>query len=108
MPTRMSEATRAKAQEARSSAKSVKQLLKHLGAWWPATQTTKIEKRLEEMPESCRRTYAKAMMGKSITAAVKAECCMCMGWEDFRTQIRGCTDSACPPFPYRPYQEAKG
>jgi hypothetical protein len=35
-------------------------------------------------------------------AAIKAQCLECMGWS--RKDIDGCTDLACPLYPYRPFQ----
>lgn len=59
--------------------------------------------RFEEMPEICRKNYLKAMRGHSMAAGIKALCAFCLGWEEYRSGIRNCTDPACPLFPYRPY-----
>ena len=96
---------RERSQAAKACAKSVDGLLKSLDAWWPAAQTAKIKNLLEQMPESCRRGYAKAMLGKSLSAAVKAHCLECVGWE--REEVRRCTAPACPLFAYRPYKSLK-
>jgi len=72
-----------------------------------ATRRTLCLKRLREMPVSCRNTYLRAILGKSIRAGAKAFCSMCMGWQEFQNGIRNCTDLACPLLPYRPFQEAK-
>ena len=63
-----------------------------------------VEDRLSQIPKTCIKTYLTAMRGRSLAAAVKANCQYCMGWEDYRTGIRNCTDPACPLFCYRPYQ----
>lgn len=64
-----------------------------------------IRDRALEMPFSCLRTYLRAMKGRSPRAAIKANCAMCMGWDDWRNGVRNCTDPACPLYEYRPYQE---
>jgi hypothetical protein len=53
------------------------------------------------MPETCRRTYLRAMQGKSLSAAVKAFCMECVGWD--RQEVARCTAPACPLYPYRPF-----
>ena len=95
---------RERSQAAKACAKSVDGLLKSLDAWWPAAQTAKIKNLLEQMPESCRRGYAKAMLGKSLSAAVKAHCLECVGW--VRADVTNCTGTACAMWPYRPFQGA--
>jgi len=57
--------------------------------------------RLKQMPSSCRGVYKLAMAGRSRKAAIKAMCLECTGWD--RASIAGCTASACPLFPYRPF-----
>jgi hypothetical protein len=47
-----------------------------------------------------RRTYDKAMSGKSLRAAVTAKCQDCMCWQG--TEIRQCDIVICPLHPYRP------
>ena len=56
--------------------------------------------RLEQMPAGYRRTYIRAMRGKSFSAAVRANCAMCVGWQ--RAERTACSDPACPLFAYRP------
>lgn len=60
-------------------------------------------KRLADTPETMRRTYIRAMGGKSRPSAVRAMCQQCMGWD--RASVTGCTSWACPLWHYRPYQE---
>ena len=67
-------------------------------------RTTAVEKRLESIPESMRKTYARASIGKaSPREAIKAFCCECMG--HVRSEIPHCTDLGCPLFHLRPYQK---
>ena len=67
-----------------------------------------IRERVSEMPPICVNAYLKAMRGRAPKAAIKAFCEMCMGWEDRIVQISGCTDPACPLYPYRPYKNTPG
>ena len=41
----------------------------------------RIEKRLNDMPDIYRNNYKKAMKGRNRTAAVKAFCLECVGWQ---------------------------
>ena len=69
------------------------------------TVQEQIEKRLNQIPEFRRGAYRRAMTGKSRPSGVKAFCEMCMGWENVTEAVRGCTDPACPLFPYRPHRK---
>ncbi|HPD46327.1 MAG TPA: hypothetical protein P5279_06665 [Anaerohalosphaeraceae bacterium] len=60
---------------------------------------------MEEIPERYRETYKKAMSGKSKAAALKAKCLDCTCWQ--KDEIRKCTVSDCPLYPYRPYGAKK-
>ena len=66
------------------------------------TQKEQIAERRNEMPEIHRANYDKAMRGKSMRAATKAFCLMCVQWQ--KEEVRLCTDLACPLYPYRPYK----
>jgi hypothetical protein len=57
-----------------------------------------------DIPISMRATYDKAMTGKSRTAAVRAFCQECCGYERFQVSL--CTDTGCPLYRYRPYRSA--
>ena len=96
---------RAKALASRRRAQSVRKLIfaAELSVG-PVTEAL-IAQRLLEMPLSCRNTYVKAMEGDSWAASVRAYCCMCLDWDDFRPGIRNCSDPACPLYPHRPYQD---
>jgi len=93
--------SRLRAVEAKRSTKSVDELLKQ--APWPAnsTQHRQIRARLAEMPETCRRTYLRAVLGRSMAAAVKAHCMECVCWD--RREVALCTALACALYPYRPF-----
>ena len=53
--------------------------------------------------ESYRRTYDKAMSGKSLRAATRSKCLDCMGWD--KKEVRNCDILSCSLWPHRPYQE---
>jgi hypothetical protein len=42
----------------------------------------------------------------SLTEAIKLKCLDCSGLE--RKEVRDCVIVACPLYPHRPYQQAKG
>ena len=42
----------------------------------------------------------------SLPDAIKLKCLDCAGWE--RKEVRDCVIVACPLYPHRPYQQAKG
>ncbi len=90
------------AKEARSG-KSAVELLRDAKLDLMPHQRAQVEERALEMPETCLRTFFKALRGKSREAGVKAFCQMCLGWEEYRKGINECTDMACPLYPYRPY-----
>jgi len=86
-----------------AAAKTVAELVREAGFDPEGVQGRQIVARVSQMPRMCIVTYLRAMRGRSLRAAAKAHCQMCMGWDDFREGIRGCTDRACPLYPYRPY-----
>ena len=61
-----------------------------------------IDRRLAQTPERVRRTYLRAVGGRSLAAGVKAFCLECVGWK--RVEVTACTALACPLWPYRPFQ----
>ncbi len=63
----------------------------------------KINQRLSQIPKAYRRIYKQAVTGKSLRAAVNAQCLMCCGYQ--RKEVTLCTDLACPLYAVRPYQE---
>jgi len=95
----------ARSQESRKvrAAQTPQELVREAGFDPEGVQGRQMVARVSEMPKTCIVTYLRAMRGRSLQAAVKAHCQMCMGWDDFREGIRGCTDRACPFYPYRPY-----
>ena len=62
----------------------------------------KIQKRINDIPEIYQNHYKKAMNGRNRTAAVKAFCLECMGWQ--RAEVKRCDSAACPLHPYKPYK----
>ena len=70
----------------------------------PGTRKAQIAKKLAAMPESCRATYKRAMSGKSRLAGVKAHCQECFCYSEYRANVRDCTITTCPLWPYRPYR----
>jgi len=66
------------------------------------TREKQIAERREQMPKIHRANYDKAMKGRSMKAATKAFCLMCVQWQ--KEEVRLCTDLACPLYPYRPYK----
>jgi len=96
----------AKARDARHSGvqpsvKSTDEMLKEANLDRLAGEIAKIAKRLQDTPETMRRTYLRAVSGKSKPAAIKAFCAECVGWD--REEVRRCTAPACPLYPYRPF-----
>ena len=68
------------------------------------TREKQIAERREQMPKIHRANYDKAMKGRSMKAATKAFCLMCVQWQ--KEEVRLCTDLACPLYPYRPYKNS--
>ena len=61
-----------------------------------------IAERREAMPRKYRATYDKAVLGKSLRAAVNAQCLECVMWQS--KEVTLCTDLGCPLYTVRPYQ----
>ena len=53
-----------------------------------------------EVPPKYQPVHDKAMRGKSRAAAIRAFCCMCVGWNG--RLVAECTTLDCPLHPYRP------
>lgn len=65
----------------------------------------KIAERRAQMPRAYRATYNRAVKGKSLRAAINAQCLECVCWQ--RDEVRNCTDLACPLYAVRPYQRSQ-
>jgi len=65
-------------------------------------RTESIRKHRADIPKIHRKTYDRAMQGKSLKSAVKSFCLECVCWQ--KEEVRLCTDLACPLYPYRPYK----
>lgn len=59
-------------------------------------------KHLQKIPDSLRNTFNRS--SKMRASAIKAKCCDCMAFEDYRTRISDCRTFICPLWPHRPYQ----
>ena len=62
----------------------------------------RIAQRRADMPPIHRANYDKAIGGRSLRAATKAFCLMCVCWQ--KEEVRLCTGLACSLWPYRPYK----
>jgi hypothetical protein len=71
---------------------------------YSAGEQKKINNRLKTVPTSKKKAYEAAITGRSRTQAVKAFCQMCVGYGP-ASDIRNCTDAACPLYTYRPYKK---
>ena len=89
-------------QASRSASKSVAEMLAKAHLGFGPTQMRAIEQHLSQMPQRSRATYLRALAGKSRTAAIKAFCSECVGWQ--RKEVAGCISVACPLFQYRPFK----
>ena len=58
-------------------------------------------RKLAAMPSRYRRCYVKAIMGKSRTYGVRANCLECTGWK--KADVGTCNARACALWSYRPY-----
>ncbi len=62
----------------------------------------KIAERRADTPKVYRASYDRAVLGRSLRAAINSFCLECCMWE--REEVRRCTSSACALWSYRPYQ----
>jgi hypothetical protein len=67
-----------------------------------AERESRIAARRAQIPRAYRGIYDKAVGGKSLRAAVNAQCLECCCWQ--RKEVAFCTDPACPLYAVRPYQ----
>ncbi|HSW63971.1 MAG TPA: hypothetical protein VLH56_11790 [Dissulfurispiraceae bacterium] len=63
----------------------------------------KVKKRIESVPKVYRGIYQRAVEGRGLRAAIKSQCLECVCWQ--REEVKICSDSACPLYAVRPYQE---
>ena len=64
----------------------------------------KIAERRSQMPRKYRQLYDRAVAGKSLRAAINAQCLECVCWQSREVTI--CTDLACPLYTVRPYRNS--
>jgi len=69
------------------------------------TRKEQIAERRTQIPRSYKSIYDKAVKGKSLRAAINAQCLECVCWQI--KEIRNCTDLACPLYAVRPYQSSQ-
>jgi len=84
----------------KSNAKNVLEIVKTRLSGLSSTRRAMVAERLEEMPESYRNRYVKAVLGKSPVTAIEAHCFECISWQ--RGHAKGCTGEACALWSYRP------
>jgi len=101
---KMTDEHKARMLEGRRNAKSMDKQIQEARLGANPAQEAKIRDRLSEMPLTCRKTYLRAMQGNSQASAIKAFCLECVCW--IREEVRQCTATACPLYPYRPFQQA--
>lgn len=58
----------------------------------------------EERAAAGIKTERKVPAGSVLLRAIKAKCHECVGDENPRADIGGCTSGLCPLHPYRPYR----
>ena len=66
------------------------------------TRQEQIAERRSGIPRAYRKTYDKAVTGKSLRAAVNSQCIECCHYQI--EEVRNCSDLACPLYAVRPYQ----
>lgn len=69
----------------------------------PKTREELVAERRADMPPKYRKIYDKAVSGKSLRAAINAQCLDCTG--DEYKEVRNCTCLECPLWAVRPYQQ---
>ena len=74
----------------------------HKGGLFASSLPPSVVKRLADIPERYKPQYLRALRGKSMRAAINAQCAECMGWEGCPEAIEKCTSPACPLYAYRP------
>lgn len=60
---------------------------------------------IRNVPDIYKRTYSKAMSGKSRKCGVKMMCLECCGY--LRNEVALCSDNDCPLYQYRPFCKVK-
>jgi len=92
-------------QDSRRALKNVNEMIAKANLHRPEAEIAKIAKRLEDTPETMRRTYLRAVSGRSMAAGIKAFCAECVGWD--RAEVARCTAPACPLYAYRPFVDRR-
>jgi len=89
-----------KAAAASKLAKDPAKLMEAMGLQQSGEDRRRIFNRLVDMPKTMRRLFCRAYLGRSMRAAVKAHCLMCVGYD--RKEVSLCSSPECPLYPYRP------
>ena len=70
-----------------------------------AKRKAMMEKKLKDMPMSCRNIFKNACTKNSKKTAIQAMCLECTGYD--RKYIEKCPSLACPLWLQRPYQKGE-
>jgi len=65
-------------------------------------RSEQIVKRRAQIPRVYKATYDRAVEGKSLRAAINAQCLECVCWQ--RKEVQLCTSLSCPLYAVRPYR----
>lgn len=66
------------------------------------TREEQIAAQRKHIPDNCLKIYDKAMLGKSLRAAINARCIDCCGWN--KAEVHKCPAMSCPLWLVRPFQ----
>jgi hypothetical protein len=67
-----------------------------------------MERRRARLPTAYRRGFKEACEGTaSPREAIKAKCYECVGYQNVKESIGGCTGYGCPLWAYRPYADGQ-
>jgi hypothetical protein len=65
----------------------------------------KISNRTADIPKKYRKIYKQAVETNNKSAAIKAFCLECVGWQ--KKEVINCSCLACPLFGLRPFMESR-
>jgi len=66
----------------------------------------KVRRRLAQIPSLYKKQYKRVIQAKtSPHEAIQVFCIECVGY--IRREVTLCTDTGCPLFPFRPYQDTE-
>ncbi len=67
-----------------------------------STREEQIAAQRKHIPDNCLKIYDKAILGKSLRAAINARCIDCCAWQ--KAEVHKCPAMSCPLWAVRPYQ----